>query len=143
MSPTDGEAVATFTGVLVAEGGPVTVAQAGNWHPDWYPFVGSSPISIFAALATTFFANSGTPAFFSIMAEMREPRQYFHSLYLCHGIMVALYFSIGIVVYLFSGSHINPSLFASLHPTAEKICWGLALMGLIPSAILLGHVSWI
>lgn len=54
---------------------------------------------------------SGTPAFFNVIGEMREPKFYNRSLYICQTIVTATYLTIGIVVYYYCGQYLaNPAL---------------------------------
>jgi amino acid permease len=54
---------------------------------------------------------SGTPAFFNVIGEMRQPKNYDKALYACQAIVTATYLTIGIVVYYFCGQYLaNPAL---------------------------------
>lgn len=107
-----------------------------------YKIVASpSPAEALGALSTIVFAYAGTPAFFSIISEMRDPKQYVKSMALCQGIVTAFYITIGIVVYYFCGSYVASPALGSAGTLFKRICYGLALPGLCASLILLSHVS--
>lgn len=87
------------------------------------------------------FAYAGTPGFFPIASEMRDPRLFTRSLVICQSIVTAIYISIGVVVYYFCGSYVASPALGSAGVTMKKVCYGLALPGLCVSTILLSHVS--
>lgn len=89
------------------------------------------------------FAYAGTPAFFNIVSEMREPRHYTRALVLCQSLMTAVYIAIGCVVYYYCGSYVASPALGSAGKTMKKVCYGIALPGLIVSTTLFVHVSMI
>ncbi|KAF7195235.1 N amino acid transport system protein [Pseudocercospora fuligena] len=119
---------------------PSDAPQTGIFVSDYKITANPSPASAFQALSTLVFAYAGTPAFFSIVSEMREPRQYGRSMFICQGIVTALYLAIGIVVYYFCGSYVASPALGSAGQLFKRICYGLALPGLLASMILLSHV---
>lgn len=94
-----------------------------------------------AAISSLVFAYAGTPGFFSIASEMREPRLYTRSLMICQGIITVVYIIIGIVVYYFCGSYVASPALGSAGPTLKKVSYGFALPGLIVSCAIFTHVS--
>lgn len=120
---------------------PSAAPQTGPWSSDYRITATPTPASAFQALSTLVFAYAGTPAFFSIVSEMREPRKYVRSMAICQGVVTALYLAIGIVVYYFCGSYVASPALGSAGVLMKRICYGLALPGLLASMILLSHVS--
>jgi amino acid permease len=88
------------------------------------------------------FAYAGTPGFFPIASEMRDPRLFTRSLIICQSIVTAIYIAIGVVVYYFCGSYVASPALGSAGVTMKKVCYGLALPGLCVSTILLSHVGY-
>ena len=117
---------------------PVT---PGPWKSDYKIIGSSSTTDVFAALSSIVFAYAGTPAFFNIVSEMREPKHYTRALIVCQGLMTCVYIAIGVVVYYFCGSYVASPALGSAGPTMKKVCYGLALPGLIVSTTLFVHVS--
>ena len=83
----------------------------------------------------------GTPSFFSIAAEMRDPRQYTRSLLICQSVVTAVYLAIGCVVYYYCGSYVASPAHGSAGRTVKKISYGFALPGLLVTTMLVIHVS--
>ncbi|KPA42572.1 hypothetical protein FLAG1_04507 [Fusarium langsethiae] len=112
-----------------------------KWISDW-KLVGSPTfIDAMAALSTIVFAYAGTPLFFPIAAEMREPRHYTKAMLLCQGVATATYLTVGIVIYYFCGSYVATPALGSAGKTIKKAAYGLALPGLIVGATINTHVT--
>lgn len=132
-------AIFTVTIAVGLEDRPYSAPQDGVWKSDYKIVANPSFASASAALSSLVFAYAGTPAFFSIVSEMREPRHYTRSLIICQVGMTIIYLVIGIVVYYFCGSYVASPALGSAGPTVKKAAYGVALPGLIVSTTLLTH----
>lgn len=94
-----------------------------------------------SACSSLVFAYARTPAFFSIVSEMRDPKLYTRSLVMCQIIVTVTYITIGIVVFYFCGSFVASPALGSAGVTMKKVCYGLALPGLLATVTLVSHVS--
>jgi amino acid permease len=94
-----------------------------------------------AAIASIIFAFCGVPAYFSVISEMADPREYPKALALCRGIATSVYLTIGIVVYYYCGDYVASPALGSAGVLMKKVCYGLAIPGLIMSMTLYLHVS--
>lgn len=110
------------------------------WVSDYKVIGNPSFASAMAAVCTIVFAYAGTPAFFSIVSEMREPRYYTRALIICQSIVSAFYLSIGIVVYYYCGSYVSSPALGSAGPLVKKVSYGFALPGLLASTTIFIHV---
>ena len=72
---------------------------------------------------------------------MREPKHYTRSLLTCQSIVTITYITIGIVVYYYCGSYVGSPALGSAGVLMKKVCYGLAIPGLIMSMTLYLHVS--
>lgn len=93
------------------------------------------------AITTLIFAYAGTPTFFSIASEMRDPRQYTKALMVCQGGITGAYIIVGVVVYYFCGSYVASPALGSAGPLIKKVAYGIGLPGLLVTDLLLIHVS--
>ncbi|KAJ5361545.1 hypothetical protein N7541_002389 [Penicillium brevicompactum] len=120
---------------------PTAAPKDAVWVPD-YKIVGDPDFtSAITAVCTIVFAYAGTPAFFSIAAEMREPRHFNRSLFLCQGVVTVYYLAIGIVIYYFCGSYVSSPALGSAGPVVKKVSYGFALPGLLVSTLLFIHIT--
>lgn len=72
---------------------------------------------------------------------MRDPRLYTKALVICQAGMTAVYVTIGCVVYYYCGSYVASPALGSAGHLLKKICYGVALPGLLVGATLSLHVS--
>jgi hypothetical protein len=71
---------------------------------------------------------------------MRDPRQYTKALVVCQTVISFAYIVVGIVVYYYCGSYVSSPALGSAGPVVKKVAYGIALPGLLVTAILLTHV---
>ncbi|KAM0422455.1 hypothetical protein ACHAPD_000908 [Fusarium lateritium] len=112
-----------------------------KWMSDWKLVGEPTFIDAMAALSTIVFAYAGTPLFFPLAAEMREPRHYTKAMLLCQGVATATYLTVGIIIYYFCGSYVATPALGSAGKTIKKVAYGLALPGLIVGATINTHVT--
>lgn len=94
-----------------------------------------------SAVAMIIFAFSGTPAFFPIAAEMKNPKHYTRSMLVCQATVTTVYLVIGVVVYYYCGSYVASPALGSAGPLMKKVCYGIALPGLFVTQMIVCHVS--
>ncbi|GHJ84929.1 hypothetical protein NliqN6_1331 [Naganishia liquefaciens] len=121
---------------------PVTAPQVGPWDKNISAFNSEGTLlGAMAAVSTVVFSYSGTPAFFNVIGEMRQPKFYNRALYICQTIVTATYLTIGIVVYYYCGQYLaNPAL-GSAGVMVKKVAYGIALPGLFVSVTIYTHVG--
>lgn len=96
--------------------------------------------SAISAVSTLVFAYAGTPAFFSIVSEMREPKKFPRALIACQSGVTSVYIVVGCVLYYYCGSYVASPALGSAGLTMKKVCYGFAFPGLIVSTSLVIHV---
>ncbi|KAE8377137.1 transmembrane amino acid transporter protein-domain-containing protein [Aspergillus bertholletiae] len=92
------------------------------------------------AVSAIVFAFSGTPGFFSIVSEMREPRQFTKAVMACQAGVTLIYLIIGVVVYYYCGSYVSSPALGSAGGTVKKISYGFALPGLLVTLTIVSHI---
>ncbi|KAM5354735.1 hypothetical protein ACJ41O_001382 [Fusarium nematophilum] len=135
-------AIFTVTIAVGIQDRPSEAPQTGHWESD-YKITNSetSFTEAIAGVSSLIFAYAGTPAYFAIAAEMKNPHHYTRSLMVCQTGMTLTYLIIGIVVYIYCGSYVASPALGSAGPLIKKIAYGLALPGLIASTTLVLHYS--
>lgn len=73
---------------------------------------------------------------------MRDPSKYTRAVMIQQGIATCFYAVVGIVVYYYCGSYVASPALGSAGAVMKKVCYGLALPGLIASTMLVTHVSF-
>ncbi|KAJ5539515.1 hypothetical protein N7513_007847 [Penicillium frequentans] len=120
---------------------PASAPKDGVWVSDYKIASDASFSSAISAVTTIVFAYAGTPAFFSIASEMRDPRHYNRSLMLCQSVVTVFYIVVGVVIYYYCGSYVSSPALGSAGPTVKKVSYGFALPGLIASTLLFVHIT--
>ncbi|KAJ5885391.1 hypothetical protein N7495_009901 [Penicillium taxi] len=134
-------AVLSVTIAVGVQDRPSAAPQTGIWVSDYQITKKPSFSEVATGLSTMVFAYAGTPAFFSIVSEMREPKHYGRSLVVCQSVVTIFYLAIGIVVYYFCGSYVSSPALGSGGPTMKKVSYGFGIPGLLVSTLLFIHLS--
>ncbi|CAH0019939.1 unnamed protein product, partial [Clonostachys rhizophaga] len=134
-------AVLTVTVAVGLQDRPSDAPKEGVWKSDYVLFANPSFTDAISAISTIIFSYAGTGAFFPIVSEMRDPSQYNKALYLCHTVVTVIYVIVGVVVYYYCGSYVASPALGSAGPLIKKVAYGIALPGLMMSAILLSHLA--
>ncbi|OGE56961.1 hypothetical protein PENARI_c002G02369 [Penicillium arizonense] len=119
---------------------PASAPQEGHWQSDYKIVANPTFAEAVSAISSMIFAYAGTPAFFSVVSEMREPRYYTRSMIICQSTVTAIYITIGIVVYYYCGSYVASPALGSAGPTMKKVSYGFAIPGLLVSTMLFVHL---
>ena len=120
---------------------PSAAPQEGPWSSDYQLFNQPTFAEAVSSVSTMVFAYGGTVGFFSIAAEMKDPRLYKRSLLVCQSAVTSLYIAIGCVVYYYCGSFVTSPALGSAGPLLKKVAYGFALPGLAMTTILVTHVG--
>lgn len=135
-------AIFTVTIAVGVQDRPVDAPKEGSWKSDYLVVNTATPFTeAISAVSSLIFAYAGTPAYFAIAAEMRNPQHYTRSLIVCQAGMTITYIVIGCVVYVYCGSYVATPALGSAGAMIKKVAYGLALPGLIASTTLVIHVS--
>ncbi|KAL7765460.1 hypothetical protein ACKLNR_003376 [Fusarium oxysporum f. sp. zingiberi] len=111
-----------------------------EWKSDYKLYNKPSFTEAMSALSTMVFAYAGTPLFFPIAAEMRDPRHYTKAMLLCQSVATATYIIVGVIIYYYCGSYVASPALGSAGKTIKQVAYGLALPGLIVGATINAHV---
>ncbi|CAH0026265.1 unnamed protein product, partial [Clonostachys rhizophaga] len=114
--------------------------QDGPWKSDFAIAKRPTFIKAVSALSTYISAYAAAPLFFPVISEMKDPRDYTKALLVCQRGVTITYGVIGCLVYYFCGSYVASPALGSAGGLLKKICYGIALPGLIASTILLLHL---
>lgn len=134
-------AVMIATIAVGVEDHPASAPQTDTvWVSNWKVVGNPSFPEAMAAVSNLLFAYSGTPGFFSIVSEMRNPRQYTGAVLCCQAGVTTIYTVIGCVIYYYCGSYVASPALGSAGGLVKKISYGFALPGLIVTMTIVTHV---
>lgn len=120
---------------------PAAAPQTGSFDLGYHIIAYPTFISGITATATIFVSSAGTSAFLPVISEMRKPKEFRKSLYVCMAIVNGAYLSFSLVVYRWCGQYVASPSLGSAGPTIEKVAYGIGMIGLIVSATLYLHVA--
>lgn len=80
------------------------------------------------------------PSCYGVVSEMRNPKHFTRSIITCQIVATAMYIICGTVVYYFCGQFVASPALGSAGPLMKRVCYGLALPGLLVSGILYTHI---
>ncbi|KAL8279595.1 hypothetical protein RQP46_007908 [Phenoliferia psychrophenolica] len=131
-------AVITLT-VAVGVNGPTGVPEGGSLGI--VNFGSPTFAEAAGAVGTILFAFGATPAFFNVVAEMRNPRDYWKSALVGQILATSMYIIIGSVVYSYAGTYVASPALGTAGPLMKRVCYGLAFPALVASSTLFTHFS--
>ncbi|KLT41283.1 putative neutral amino acid transporter [Cutaneotrichosporon oleaginosum] len=134
-------AIVTLTVAVGVQDRPADAPLTGPWDKKISAFKDATFFDGIAAISTAIFGYCGTPMFFSVISEMRDPRQFNRSLFTCQSIVISTYITIGVVVYYFCGQYLASPALGSAGLFLKKVTYGIALPGLFASVILYAHLG--
>ncbi|OJJ01697.1 hypothetical protein ASPVEDRAFT_71733 [Aspergillus versicolor CBS 583.65] len=94
-----------------------------------------------SAIANQLFAVGASGTFFSVSAEMERPELFTRCLALGQGFIVATVIAISSIVYGKVGQYLASPALGSAGPLIKKISYGIALPGLIVTAVVYSHIA--
>ncbi|OJJ06517.1 hypothetical protein ASPVEDRAFT_327633 [Aspergillus versicolor CBS 583.65] len=120
---------------------PSAAPKEGPWASDYKLAGNPSFTSAISAVSSLVYAYAGTPGFFPIAAEMRDPSLYTRPLLICQGAITAIYITVGTVIYYYCGSYVASPALGSAGVLIKKVSYGIALPGLVVSTIVVLHFA--
>lgn len=132
--------VITLTIAVSQRDRPYAAPQTGPWDKQLKLWGDAPFVDCCAAVAAIIFSYAGAPAFFSVVAEMKNPRQFTRSLLVCQAVVISTFTIVAAVVYHYCGVYLSSPTLGSAGGVIKKVCYGFALPGLIAGAVLNTHI---
>ncbi len=86
---------------------PAAAPQEGPWDKDFKLFGNPTFAEGMGAVSAVVFSTAGTPAFFSIAAEMKHPQHYTRCMLIAEAITTIFLLLVGSVVYAYCGQYVS------------------------------------
>lgn len=78
---------------------------------------------------------AGHAAFFGLMAELKDPRDFPKAICLLQGLDISLYILAAVVIYRYGGPDVSSPALGSAGPILSKIAYGIALPTVSPPTL--------
>lgn len=95
----------------------------------------------FTAVTNIVFAYCAHVAFFGLLAEMREPRDFPKALYMLQGFEICFYTVAAVVIYYYAGQEVKSPALGSAGPVLKKVAYGIAIPTIVGAGVVNGHVG--
>lgn len=134
---------AIFTMVIAVglQDRPASAPQEGPWDKDFQLFKAPTFAKAMNAVSSVILASAATPAFLSFRAEMRHPQHYSRCMFVAMGVTTAMLIIVGCVLYTYCGQYVGVPAPSSAGPLMKRICYGIAIPGLLMTLCIYGHLS--
>ncbi|KAL4799204.1 transmembrane amino acid transporter protein-domain-containing protein [Aspergillus venezuelensis] len=133
-----GSFISVFSSVLIVM---IAVGVEKPWKGKLEAAVDTNLYHAFLGVCNIVFSFSGHVAFFSFIAELKDPREYPKSLFLLQGTDTILYIVSAVVIYCYAGPNVTSPALGSASPIIGKIAYGIALPTIIIGGVVNGHVT--
>ncbi|KAL3481733.1 transmembrane amino acid transporter protein-domain-containing protein [Aspergillus californicus] len=95
----------------------------------------------FTAVTNIVFAYCAHVAFFGLLAEMREPRDFPKALYMLQTFEIIFYTVAAVVIYYYAGQDVASPALGSAGPVLKKVAYGIAIPTIVGAGIVNGHIG--
>ena len=120
---------------------PAAAPQTGPFDLGYHVIGSPNFIDGISASANIFVSSAGASHFIPIMAEMKNPKDYKKSIYTGMGVVQSSYLTFGLVVYAYCGQWVASPSLGSAGQTVKMVSYGIALIGLLASAVVYLHIA--
>lgn len=105
----------------------VGVGVQGHGYNSIKATVDTDLFHAFTAVTNIVFAYCAHVAFFGLLAEMREPRDFPKALYLLQTFEIIFYTVAAVVIYYYAGQSVESPALGSAGPVLKKVAYGIAI----------------
>ncbi|GIC92691.1 neutral amino acid permease [Aspergillus udagawae] len=132
----------SFTSIISAV--IICMVGIGIKHPgeNVMAIVDTDLVHGFSAVTNIVFAFSGHAAYFGLMSELKDPRDFPKALMLLQSVDICLYILAAIVIYIYGGATVSSPALGSASPMVSKVAYGIALPTIIIAGVINGHIAF-
>lgn len=132
--------ILTLTVAVGIEDRPADAPNEGPWDRNIKLINNPSFSDAMNAVSSVVFACGALPAYFGIISEMREPRQFTRSLLVSQIFVTLLYTSIAAAVYAMVGQYVSNPALGTAGRVMKRVCYGIAIPGLLVTLCMYTHL---
>ncbi|CAI7655509.1 hypothetical protein PCG10_000896 [Penicillium crustosum] len=98
-------------------------------------------VQAFSAVTNIVFAYCAHVAFFGLIAEMEEPRDFPKALIMLQTFEIIFYTVAAVVIYYYVGQEVTSPALGSAGPILKKVAYGIAIPTIIGAGVVNGHIG--
>jgi hypothetical protein len=125
----------------LAQDRPAVALSSGPINKDIRVFPDTTFADAMTAVSNQLFAVGASGTFLSVAAEMKEPEKFTRSLICGQSFIFLTCIAIASIVYGKIGQYLASPALGSAGPLIKKISYGIALPGLVVTAVLYSHIA--
>ncbi|KAE8306362.1 neutral amino acid permease [Aspergillus transmontanensis] len=112
-------------------------------HPDRviHATVETNLYTGFQAVSNIVFAYCAHVAFFGLIAEMENPKDFNKSLIMLQSFEICLYLTAAVVIYYYVGTDVASPALTSAGPVMKKVAYGIAIPTIVGAGVVNGHIG--
>ncbi|PLN86022.1 transmembrane amino acid transporter protein-domain-containing protein [Aspergillus taichungensis] len=133
--------MASFASIFCAVLVTMIAVGVQNTPPKVGPTVDTNLITGFTSASNVVFAFASHNAFFNIMAELKDPKDFTKALALTQSLDISLYLIAAVVIYYYVGDDVPSPALGAAGPVVSKVAYGIALPTIIIAGVLTGHIA--
>lgn len=134
-------AVFIFTVAVTQQDRPTAAPPVGDFDLGWTAIAYPTFAVGMTASANVFLCGSGSSMYLPVVSEMRSPRDYRKAAIITGILNGAMYLTFSLVIYRWCGTWLATPAFGSAGTVFKKVCYGIALPGLIIGVGIYQHVA--
>ncbi|KAJ6177864.1 hypothetical protein N7519_008325 [Penicillium mononematosum] len=103
--------------------------------------VNTDLVQAFGAVTNIVFAYCAHVAFFGLLAEMEEPKDFPKALVMLQTFEIVFYTIAAVVIYYYVGQEVTSPALGSAGPILKKVAYGIAIPTIIGAGVVNGHIG--
>ncbi|PLB55240.1 hypothetical protein P170DRAFT_399243 [Aspergillus steynii IBT 23096] len=121
----------------------ITMIAVGVQNPARHitPTTETNLVTAFTSTANIVFSYSSHNTFYTIIAELRDPRDFPKSLALLQSVDVTVYLVAAVVIYCYTGDEVASPALGNAGKLISRIAYGVALPTIIIAGVIMGHIA--
>ncbi|KAJ6021187.1 hypothetical protein N7540_006691 [Penicillium herquei] len=130
--------VSILTAVIITM---IAVGVQGHGYTTLQATVDTNLYKAFTAVTNIVFAYCAHVAFFGLLAEMRDPRDFPKALYMLQTFEIVFYSVAAVVIYYYAGQDVTSPALGSAGPVMKKVAYGIAIPTIVGAGVVNGHIG--
>ncbi|EFX04795.1 amino acid transporter [Grosmannia clavigera kw1407] len=130
-----------FVVAVTQQNRPAAAPQTGDYDLGYVAVASPGFVAGIMASSNIFISGSGSSMYLPVISEMRRPQDYRKAALVASVLIGAMYLTFSLVIYRWCGVWLTTPVFGSAGTLFKKLCYGIALPGLVIGVGIYQHVA--
>ncbi|KAH8430945.1 uncharacterized protein LDX57_008608 [Aspergillus melleus] len=131
----------SFTSIMAALFLTIIAVGVQNDEKPVKAAVKTDLVTGFTAASNIVFTFATHNTFFTMMSELKEPREFPKSLAMLQGLDLSIYLVASVVIYRYAGEDVTSPALGSAGPLISRIAYGIALPTIVIAGVIISHIA--